>query len=147
MGISDKPVSLQGLAASVANLTGIDEGDTPEQSGGNRFDDSSSHCTVHTCGWDGTSDSMALVFSGGGNVHKIILHADDDDEHYNLTVGPGETDNLSNVEAPEGAIVIDPAERADMRAAAQKDLDLRALQQRAAEWLARGERPDSPLYR
>ncbi|MDH3704837.1 MAG: sulfatase-like hydrolase/transferase [Acidimicrobiia bacterium] len=139
VGDSDKPVSLLGLAKSVAALAGVAPGSVPAQWQGNAFDDPTNYCTEHSWGSDEPTQSRALVFRAvaTNTTYKIIVHPGDASELYDLTADPGETDNR---------LVADGAAAMAQRAEVDRELRQRARRQRAAEWLASGGRPTDPQY-
>lgn len=141
VGNTNKPVSLLGLARTVAQLAEIPAAAVPGQWQGHRFDDPSAYCTEHTWGLDGPGSSRALVFRDTVNIidYKLIVHPGDSAELYNLTADPGEIDNLFVPNPPPGV-----AQQLD---AVDQELKQRARRRRAAEWVARGGRRSDPAYR
>lgn len=139
VGNTTKPISLLGLAKTVAQLAGISDGAIPGLWAGNRFDDASNYCTEHTWGIDAATQSRALVFRAQATqtTFKLVVHPGDASELYDLTADPAETDNLFVANSPEAGAQL---------AEVDGELRQRARRQRAREWLARGGRPTQDPY-
>lgn len=143
------PLTLAGLARTVAQLAGVADAAIPPQWGGPRFDATGTACTVHTWGADAATQSTALVFrsSTSGIDFKLIHHPGDAGELYNLTADPDEIDNLLVPNPPADAAQSTSATREAALKDAEAELTVRGRRQRAAEWLASGGRPLDAQYR
>ncbi|MGI9602208.1 MAG: sulfatase-like hydrolase/transferase [Acidimicrobiales bacterium] len=141
VGTVDRPISLLGLAKTVAQLVGVPDTSIPPLWEGHRFDDTSDHCTIHTWGLDAATQSEAMIFTdpNAGRTYKLIVHPGDDGELYNLTDDPGEIVNLLSDPPP-------PGHSEQWVSEAEAELRRRARRRRAREWLERGGRPDDPQH-